>query len=233
MSDGKGSRRTWIVIAVVVVLVLVGGTVWWFFVRDTAPPPAALVDCEAEGSAEPVALDGEWTVVPGDDVFAGYRIEEIFGGDTFKREIAGRSPEVTGSLTVEGGELSATTITVDTTALATDQARRDRWLKGNALDTDEFPEATFTLVEPIALPDDPAVGEGVAVDAAGELTLHGVTQEVVIPVEACFAGDSASVAGSLRILLEDYEIEPPDVPGLAKVDPDGILEFQLTFQPSS
>jgi polyisoprenoid-binding protein YceI len=216
---------------VVLVLVLGAGAVWWFLLRDTAPPPAALVDCEAEGSEEVVPIDGQWVVAPGDGVFAGYRIEEVFGGDTFKREIAGRSPEVAGNLTVEDGTVTTADLYVQTGALASDQARRDRWLEGNALDTEEFPEATFTLTEPIRLPADPAVGEGVAVDAVGELTLHGTTQEVVFPIEACFAGDSASVAGSVEILLEDYGIEPPDVPGLAKVDPDGIVELQLTFEP--
>jgi polyisoprenoid-binding protein YceI len=232
MGEGKGSRRGWVVAGVVVVLALVAAAVWWFALRDTAPPPAA-VDCEVEGSDETVPVDGDWSVEPGEDVFAGYRIEEVFGGDTFKREIAGRSPEVEGTLTVEDGSLTEATVTVDTTALASDQARRDRWLEGNALDTEEFPEAAFVLTEPIALPDDPAVGEGIAVDATGELTLHGTTREVVFPIEACFAGDSASVAGSIEILLEDYGIEPPDVPGLAKVDPDGIVELQLAFVPGA
>ena len=38
--------------------------------------------------------------------FVGYRIEELFGGETIKKTAVGRTPDVTGSMTVDGSTIS-------------------------------------------------------------------------------------------------------------------------------
>jgi polyisoprenoid-binding protein YceI len=166
-------------------------------------------------------------VQPDDDVFVGYRIDEQFGGDTLSRTVAGRTPDVTGSVTVDGGRLTEATVEADLTGLASDEPRRDAYLAGHALELDDHPTATFTLDEPIGLPD-LGVGDGVEVDAVGTLELHGVERAVTIPLEACAVGDGqAQVAGSLPVVLADFEIETPDIPGLVRVEDHGALELQV------
>ncbi len=91
-------------IAVVLVIVLGGAGFYWFFLRDDAPPKASLqTNSTVEGaSGDPASADGTWKVAPADNVFVGYRVQEVFAGETIKKTAAGRTPAVEGTLTVSG-----------------------------------------------------------------------------------------------------------------------------------
>lgn len=220
---------------VAVVVVIVGGAIafWWVALRDTAEPEANLAAVEQDAAARPGSslvdgADGEWTVVPGDNVFAGYRIQELFGGETVKKTATGRTPAVEGTLTVAGDRITAVVITADLTQLESGESRRDSSQRNGGLQTATFPTATFTLTEPITLPAAPAEGQTVEVDAVGDLTLHGVTRQVTIPLQASFTGGRINVAGGAPIVLADFQIEPPDTP-FVRVDDNGEFEVQLAF----
>lgn len=222
--------RRLLVIAGVVVALTAGG-VWWFFLRDNAPPAAALQSCEGAipGSAA-LRTDGRWQAGMSDSVFVGYRIDEQFGGDTLSRTVAGRTALVSGTMVLEEGTLTEVTVEGDLTGLTSDEPRRDAYLADHALVTDETPMATFTLTEPVALPDEAEAGQGVSVDVVGNLELHGVTQDVTVDVDACaIAENLIEVAGRAPIELADYDIEAPDIPGLVRVEDHGIMEFHVVF----
>jgi polyisoprenoid-binding protein YceI len=232
------SRRSKIMIGVgILAVLLIAGlaALAWYLSRDTAPPPVTLPECgvdEGFAAESGATAQGEWVAVKGEETFVGYRIEESFGGDTFLREIGGRTPAVEASVEVEGDTIPTASVLADVAELKSDQARRDRFLEANGLQTTEFTEASFTLTAPIELDAPPLLGREVSAAATGDLELHGVTRQVVVPIEACWHGGSADITGSVPILLADYDIEPPHVPGLAKSEPDGILEFQLTLERS-
>lgn len=84
----------------------------------------------------------------------------------------GRTPAVTGSIELSGTTLSAAAFEADLTQLASDESRRDRAIQ-RALETGTYPNATFTLAEPVDLGTLPAEGETVEVSAVGDLTVHG------------------------------------------------------------
>ncbi len=221
-----------IAIPVGVVLVAAGFAGWWFLLRDDAPPEATLVARDtpttvAGGSG--TGPDGTWTVQQGEKVFVGYRVTELFAGESIKKTAVGRSPAVTGTMTVNGDQIPAAAFEVDMTQLTSDSGRRDSRLKGDGLQTEQFPTAGFTLTAPIQLTAAPALGAPVQAEAQGSLTLHGVTKEVTIPLEARWNGDTVDVAGQAPILLADYGINPPSVGGFVSVDDNGVLELQLTL----
>jgi polyisoprenoid-binding protein YceI len=214
--------------ALVAVVVLAGAALWWFVLRDDAPPRAALPDRDIV-DADGRPLTGTWVVEAGDDVFVGYRIEERFGLDTLDREAAGRTPAVEGSFVIDGAQITEGSVAADVTQLESGQLRRDRYIERNALETRDFPKATFVLTEPSALGDAVEPGATQQLELVGDLTLHGVTNEVVVAVEARWNGDTIDVAGSAPIVLADYGIEAPDIVGTVRVAPRGELELQLTF----
>jgi len=213
---------------VVLVLALAGAGLWWFVLRDTAPPPAALPPSSG-APAGPATLDGTWQVTPGPDVFVGYRIHEIFGGDALSRTAVGRTPAMSGTLTIAGTEVRSASVSADLTRLTSDEGRRDRYLRTAALETAAFPTATFRLTEPIPLSTALAPGQVQHVPAKGELTLHGVTRRVEIPLDARWDGSTIAVSGGLQVALGDYGVVRPDIGGLVSVDPSGRLELQLVF----
>lgn len=235
-TEAPPRSRRWPVVvgAVLAVVALAGVAVWYFVLRDTSDPAADLDAIESGGDAGsgPDTADGTWTVEAGDSVFVGYRVDEVFAGDTVTVTATGRTPAVEGSLTVEGDEVTAADLTADMTQLASDQERRDSALATRGIETAEFPEATFTLTEPVALPAAPERGADVEATAVGDLTLHGVTQPVEIAVEARWDGPTISIAGSAPVAFADYDIDVIDIPGFVRTSDNGTLEFQLVFAPA-
>src|SRR5829696_6465646 len=197
---------------------------------DDAPgttPSAAAAD--ASGVA------GTWTVDPSvgsfsdfTSSFVGYRVQEELAS-VGATEAVGRTPDVTGSLTVDVTTITAAEFSADLTTLESDESRRDGQLRNQAIETSQFPTATFTLTEPIELAAVPAEGEAVDITATGDLTLHGVTNSVEVPMQAKLEGGVVTVVGSLPIMFADYEIDRPTSFVVLSVDDNGIMEFQLHF----
>ena len=106
---------------------------------------------------------------------------------------------------------------------------RDGQLRQQALQTDQFPTATFVLGSPIQLPSAPVDGQTISVTATGNLTLHGVTKQVSIPLQAKLSGNTVTVVGSLPIAFADYSISPPQSMAVLSVDDHGTMELQLHF----
>src|SRR5215207_10179596 len=227
------------ILAVVVVLLVAAGVgVWYFLIREDAPERANIeaaaetLDESGAGDTEvdPADLVGEWTVDTSvgsfDDfsgTWAGYRFDEELASIGATTAV-GRTPDVSGTMTVTETEVTAVDIEVDMTTLQSDQDRRDNAIRSRGLEN-----GTFTLTEPLAIPEDIDSGAEVQSVATGELTLHGVTNEVTVDLEARLVGDQAVVVGSSPVALTDYGIEPPTGAAVLSVDNEGEFEFQVFF----
>ena len=137
---------------------------------------------------------------------------------------------VTGSLVLASASIASVEVTADMTRLESDDNRRDGRLREQAIETDEFPTATFRLTAPIELGSAPAEGVKLTATATGELTLHGETRAVTVPLEAILHGDVVTVTGSIEILFADYAIERPTSFLVLSIEDHGIMEFQLHFR---
>ncbi len=194
---------------------------------DDAPADEATDDAPAP--AADAGLVGRWEVLADGSSFAGYRVEEELariGATT----AVGRSTVLTGSLVFDGAAITEVVIEVDLTALTSDDSRRDGALRRQALETNTYPSTTFTLTEPIPIDAAPAEGETLSVTATGDLTLHGITREVQIPMEGQLVGDRVAVVGSLEIVFADYDMDTPSAFIVLAIDDHGIMEFQLVFE---
>ena len=202
--------------------------------ETTAEPEAPADDAPADEATEEDApadagLVGRWEVLADGSSFAGYRVEEELariGATT----AVGRSTVLTGSLVFDGVAITEVVIEVDLTALTSDDSRRDGALRRQALETNTYPSTTFTLTQPIPVKEVPAEGEMLSVTATGDLTLHGVTREVQIPMEGQLVGDRVAVVGSLEIVFADYDMDSPSAFIVLAIDDHGIMEFQLVFE---
>ncbi len=226
------SSARWTLVAVVGVCVLGGLGFYWLFLRGDAPDRARLPTrstATTVAAGTPVGSpDGQWKLSPGDGIFVGYRVQEQFAGETITKTAVGRTIGVEGTMTVSGGQVTAVTVEADLTRLRSDQARRDDYIRTSGLQTDTYGTATFTLTQPIALPDEVAAGEQVSVTAVGDLTLHGVTRPVESPLQAQWDGKVIDLAGGTTIVMADYGIDPPSN-SLTSVAGDGEIEMQLSF----
>jgi polyisoprenoid-binding protein YceI len=187
----------------------------------------------ATGSSSGGGISGTWNVDPSvgsfsdfSGTFVGYRVKEQLASIGAQTAV-GRTPNVTGSATIDGATVTAAEFSADLTSLQSDDPRRDGQLHGQALETDQFPTATFKLTQPIDLGKAPVDGETVDATATGDLTLHGVTKPVQIPLEARLANGVVTIVGSLPIQFADYGMNPPRSMMVLSVEDNGVLELQL------
>jgi polyisoprenoid-binding protein YceI len=187
------------------------------------------------GAVTGEALDGTWVVDTSlgsfDDFsgsFVGYRVQEELA-NVGAATAVGRTPDVGGSLVLEGSTLTSVEIEADLTGLQSDSSQRDGQLDQQGIETARFPTASFQLAEPLELGAAPADGQTLSVVATGEFTLHGVTRTVEIPLQARIDGDVVTVVGSLEIVFADYDIAKPQSFRVLSIADVGVMEFQLLF----
>jgi polyisoprenoid-binding protein YceI len=101
------------------------------------------------------------------------------------------------------------------------------------METTRYPNAVFTLTQPVDLGAQFASGARVTADATGTLTVKDVTREVTFPLTAVRDGDTLDVSGSIPVTFTDFGIEPPSFGDVVKVDPTGQVEFLLELSPTS
>lgn len=189
----------------------------------TEAPVATEAPTATEASATD-GVDGVWNIST--DSTLGYRVSEVLGGvDT---EGAGRTNQVTGTLTIEGTAATAAEFTVQMATITSDSDRRDGQFNDRIMSTSEFPTSTFVLTAPIDFGTVPAEGEPITATATGDLTLRGVTNSVTFEVTAQLEGGRIGVLGTIPILFSDYSIPDPSN-GFATVKDNGLLEFVLVF----
>jgi polyisoprenoid-binding protein YceI len=225
--------RRWLVViiaGVALVLAVVGGTALYVKINnDRAPEELALSTpeptAEPDTAAPPVSADdlaGAWTVAAGSQ--AGYRVDEVLNGQDVT--VVGRTPDVSGSITVEGSAVTAAQVDVEMSSITTDSANRDDQFR-SILSTDEFPTATFTLTAPM---DVAGVVDGVVtVDGTGELTIAGTTQPVTVSFQAQTTADGVEVTGSVPVVFSDYGVDAPNL-GFVKVEDRGTVEMLLVLE---
>jgi polyisoprenoid-binding protein YceI len=255
-NDDRPSNRLKVVgaIAVVIAAAIAAGGLFYLFGRatpaavsldtastataspstDTTAAPSAASD-DASGGAATGDLTGTWSVDSSigsfsdfTSSFVGYRVQEELA-NVGAATAVGRTPNVAGTLVLEGMTISSVEIEADLTTLQSDNDMRDGQLGRQGLETDTYPTSTFVLTESIELDALPAEGETVGVTATGDLTLHGVTKSVQIPLEAKLADGIVTVVGTLDIDFADYAIPTPQSMMVLSIDDQGVMELQLNL----
>ncbi len=214
----------------------------WYFLRG-APGEVSIAEAvgaadagsSAEAGTAEVDPQGTWTV---DTDAQPYSLEESTGtfvGFRIQEELArvgaatavGRTPVVTGTLTLDGTVVTEATFSGDLSQLRTDESRRDSRTR-SSLEVDEFPLTTFTLTAPIDLGAEPTVGATITATAIGDLTIAGVTRTVEVPLEAALSSSGLLVVtGSFDVALADHDIEKPSSTAVLGIADVATVEVQL------
>ena len=113
----------------------------------------------------------------------------------------GKFSRVTGEVTLDPKDPGTTmiTLTIESASIDTGIGMRDKHLRSaDFLDVARFPTMTFESqrVE--------VVGRRATV--TGQLTLHGVTREIVVPVDVRFSESALEATGEFQLNRRDYGI---------------------------
>jgi polyisoprenoid-binding protein YceI len=204
------------VIGAVVVIVAAGVAAGAFYIfGGSSPPPPKLPTASSVASSQTAGSPaGTWRVVPAPSTYVGYRVQELFAGETIHKDAVGRTGGVQ--------------ITANLAGLRSDRGPRDTYLHTHALETDTIPNATFALSAPNPLPTTPKVGTELQVPVTGTLTVHNVTRDITVTLTARWDGPTVDVVGTVPIKFADYGIEKPKT-AVVETEDHGSLELSLHF----
>ena len=218
---------------VLVVAVIVVGAAFalaYFTLFNPDSPSKLTLQTKGSTAAAPTGdLAGTWTVADGS--VAGYRVREKLAQLPAPSDAVGRTGAITGQVTIadQGGAYRAggATFTVDVAQLKSDHDKRDNKIRSMGLETEKYPQATFAAAGPIAIPDEAVKGGAVRVQADGDLTLHGVTKRVTIPLDVQRNGAQIKVVGSYQFGWSDFGMTAPSIQPFVSVTGNPTLEFEL------
>ena len=231
------NRRTLIAAVVAGILILGAagvGIVYFVVFAGSSPQKLALSSpapstSASASSSDSAAAAGTWTVTSGS--LAGYRVREQLAAFAAPSDAVGRTSAITGTFALtqatSGYTVGTAAFTVDVSKLTSDQSRRDQRIHSQGLESDRYPTATFTLTSPIALTADAASGQTIHVLATGDLTIHGVTKSVTIPIAAQLTGSKIELVGSITFPFSQFGMTPPSIGGFVTVQSNATMEFQL------
>ncbi|MCL4264300.1 MAG: YceI family protein [Anaerolineae bacterium] len=211
--------------------------------EPTAVPPTNTPQPEAtEAAPEPTAVPPTDTPEPTADsgVLRVYEISQEESQVSFtldedlrglRNTVIGVTDQVAGQIAVNLQDLAATQvgiIQVNARTFATDNEFRNNAISNQILDTNDYEFITFTPTAVNDLPDSVAVGETVSFEIVGDLTIRDITQEVTFTVTVtAVTEERLEGTASTQVLRGDYNLTIPEVPGVANVTDEVLLELTL------
>lgn len=182
-------------------------------------------------SAEPTAAAGEtltpddvaglvYTVVPGESEFT-YTVREKLVALPASSDAVGRTRGLSGEVRLDG----ASEIQADMSTLASDNGYRDADVSNRIFNTD--PIVTFVLDSIGGLPEEYVPGTDFTGTVTGTATVRGVERPLTFAIEARLVGDELQVHGAADFTWDDFQIPPPDLANVVKVENDVHIEVLL------
>ena len=162
---------------------------------------------------------------------ARYRVTEQLAGIGFPNDAVGTTDAITGAIVLnpDGSFGPASKIEVDLKTLSTDQAMRDGYVRRNTLEVEKFP--TLTIVPKrangLTMPLPSGMGAQTGFQLVTDMTLHGVTREIVWTTIATFASDSVSGSAKTTVDFAAFNLTKPSLARLVSVEDKIHLEIEF------
>ena len=166
---------------------------------------------------------------------ATYTVSEQFVGIDFPNDAMGSSSKVAGTIGIakDGSIVPGSKLTVDLSALKSDQDMRDNFAKTRTLEVAKYPMAEFVPTKVSGLPlMVPTTGQS-GFRLTGNMTIHGVTKEVTFQGIATYGRDS-TISGIAKTSFgfDTFGVAVPKISRLASVDNKIDLALQFKFKRS-
>ena len=166
---------------------------------------------------------------------ARYLVTEQLARLDFPNDAIGETIEVSGNIVLDssgGIKSDVSSIIVDLSSLKSDEARRDRYLSRNSLETSKFPEARFVIeeIKGMKWPLEKN-SELMEIELVGQMTIHGATKPVNWSVEVNFLDDN-TVKGLAKteFPFSYFDIVIPKLAFILSVEDRIRLEFDFVAE---
>ena len=188
----------------------------------TTPESGGAVDAETPSEGLSAELQ-EGTV-------ARYLIREELASVELPFDAIGETSEVSGAFTFTAdGEIApdSSRIVLNAASLRSDEANRDRYLRGNGIQTATYPEIIFvaTSIDGLEWPL-PTSGEA-SFTILGDLTVRDVTRPVEWETVATFGVNSVTGTAKTNFTFGEFEMEVPDLFFIVSLEDNIRLELDF------
>lgn len=167
---------------------------------------------------------------------ARYRIREQLVGVDFPNDAVGETKAVSGVIAADakGNIIPAESkFTIDVSGLTSDKQRRDGFVRGRVLETEQYPTVTLvpTALRGLSMPL-PKSGSK-SFDIVGDLTVRGKTRPTTWKVTAQFQPTGVTGSAKTAFTFADFEMQQPRVPVVLSVADTIKLELDFSMVPES
>jgi polyisoprenoid-binding protein YceI len=176
-------------------------------------PPAATEAAQPQPTEAAAPAAGSATVyrIDAGQSEARYEVgETFFQGNRFAVAI-GRTKGIAGDVLVDFANPANSqigTIVIDVSQLTSDEGRRDNYIRNNALQSSQYPQATFTPTKIEGIPASVKPGDTLTLKVTGDLTVKETTKTVTFDVTLTAGQDKLTGSAATEILLSDYGAGP-------------------------
>jgi polyisoprenoid-binding protein YceI len=123
-------------------------------------------------------------------------------------------------------------ITIPAASMRTGNRRRDRTLREKVLETARYPDIVFQLRQFTGDLSRFRPGATFPVQVTGDLTVHGKTALVQLPVDVAVFPNAVILTGSFPVHWKAYGLQDPSFPVLARVKEPMFVNFRLRLVPA-
>lgn len=190
----------------------------------TAPPQE---EAETESGEAPAV--GQTFVIAAEESEARFIIDELLLGQP--KTVIGTTNAISGELTIDAANPAASVIgpiQIDAGTFVTDSDRRNGAIRRFILQSNQHQYITFIAAEFTGLPDAVSVGDEIQFEITGNLTVRDISNSALFIVTMVVVSESElQGTASTIVLRDDYELTIPQVPSVANVGEEFIVEFDF------
>jgi polyisoprenoid-binding protein YceI len=198
-------------------------------------PPAATEAAQPQPTEAAAPSAGSAAVyrIDADQSEARYEVgETFFQGNRFAVAI-GRTKGIAGDVLVDFANPANSqigTIVIDVSQLTSDEGRRDNYIRNNALQSSQYPQATFVPTQIEGIPASVSPGDTLTLKVTGDLTVKETTRPVTFDVTLTAGRDKVTGSAVTEILLSDFDAGPIQL-AMLQTEDKAKLAFDFVAMP--
>ena len=163
---------------------------------------------------------------------ASYEVQEQFLSKPLPSDAIGKTSSIQGGLALQlkgVPTITALKVTVNLQTLTSDSSRRDDAIRGNWLNSNNYPYAIFVVKTPQATTSgNYTSGQQVTFKLAGDMTVHNTTHPETFAVQGKLVGNTITGTAKSLVYMKDFGFSAPSIFGLLTVKDGVTVTFNFT-----
>ena len=197
-------------------------------------PPAATQAAAQPTAAAPAAGSAAVYRIDAAQSEARYEVgETFFQGNRFNLAV-GRTKGIAGEVLVDFANPANSQIgpiVINVSQLTSDEGRRDNYIRNNALQSSQYPEATFKPTKVEGLPASAKPGDQLTLKVTGDLTVKQTTKPVTFDVTLQADQNMLTGTAAAEIVLSDFDAGPIQL-AMLQTEDKAKLVFEFVALPA-